>query len=504
MTIRPARADFLDLDRGFAAVNVAVIGDVMLDRFVYGKVERISPEAPIPVLRVDRRTTMIGGAGNAARNVASLGATARLVAVVGPDAAADELRGLFDAEARISGDLAVDPEGGTIVKTRYVAQSQQLLRSDEDGTGRLSPAARAGLLAAVDAAIADAGIVLLSDYGKGVLAPDIVTAIMTRCAAAGRPVVVDPKARDLSRYRGAMVLTPNAVELAAAAGEPVDPADDHAVTRAALGLVRANGFPYLVATRGAQGVSVVGADGSAVHLPARAREVFDVSGAGDTLVAALACGLAAGGSIVDAVQYANAAAGVVVGKLGTATVTPTEVRAAVAGDAEAKSVAAGGAARHAPVFTDAAAAARLTAAWQAEGLKVGVTNGCFDLLHRGHLDVIARARAACDRLVVAVNADVSVRRLKGPTRPVQDQETRAAVLAALADVDLVLIFAEETPAELIRAIGPDLLVKGGDYTPETVVGADVVTARGGRVMIVPILPGHSTTATVARIAAGGD
>ncbi|MEN2991638.1 D-glycero-beta-D-manno-heptose-7-phosphate kinase [Tistrella sp. BH-R2-4] len=499
-----ARVDFLDLDRRFGAVTVAVIGDVMLDRFVYGKVERISPEAPIPVLRVERRRTMIGGAGNAARNVASLGAHARLVAVVGPDAAAAELRDLLAAEDRITGDLAVDIDGGTIVKTRYVAQSQQLLRSDEDGPGGLSLTAHAGLMAAVAEAVAAADIVLLSDYGKGVLAPDILTDIMACCLAAGRPVVVDPKARDLSRYRGAMVLTPNAAELAVAAGEAIDPADDDAVTRAALALVRAHGFQHLVATRGAHGVTVVGADGSAVHLPARAREVFDVSGAGDTLVAALACGLAAGGSLVDAVQYANAAAGVVVGKLGTATVTPTEIRAAAAGDAEARSVAAGGAPRHARVVDSAAEAARITAGWQRDGLSVGVTNGCFDLLHRGHLDVIGKARAACDRLVVAVNADASVRRLKGPSRPVQDQDTRAAVLAALADVDLVLIFAEDTPAELIAAIRPDLLVKGGDYRPDTVVGADVVTARGGRVMIVPILPGHSTTATVARINQSSD
>jgi D-beta-D-heptose 7-phosphate kinase/D-beta-D-heptose 1-phosphate adenosyltransferase len=483
------RARLVPLLQALKDARVAVAGDVMLDIYVAGSVERISPEAPIPVLRVERESAMPGGAGNVARNVAALGAAARLIGVVGDDDAGRRLGQLIAAETGLTNDLVAERARPTAIKTRYVGGAQQILRADRETVGPLGAALRARLIAAVDAALADCRVLALSDYGKGVLADGVAAELIARAKAAKRPVVVDPKGRDWAPYAGADVVTPNRRELAEAAGEAL--IDDHAVAAAAKALMARHRLGAVLATLGPEGMLLAHADGSVERFRAEAREVFDVSGAGDTVVAALAALLATGAALADAALIANVAAGIVVGKAGTATAAADEVAMALHRqdlmDADAK------------VMTRAQAEARVRA-WRASRLKIGFTNGCFDLLHPGHVSLLAQAHAACDKLVVGLNSDSSVTRLKGEGRPVQAETARAAVLASLAAVDAVVVFAEDTPIALIEALRPDLLVKGADYAKAQVVGADRVESWGGKVLLAELAPGHSTTATIKKLA----
>jgi D-beta-D-heptose 7-phosphate kinase / D-beta-D-heptose 1-phosphate adenosyltransferase len=479
-----ALAGTLDrLDR----VRVAVVGDVMLDRYAYGDVGRISPEAPIPVFRHRRTVAMLGGAGNVVRNIDALGAKATLVGLVGADGEAREIKALLAAEAGVRARLIADRLHATTVKTRFVAGQQQLLRADDETDGPPPQALVRALAAAARAAVARADAVVLSDYGKGVIAAEVATAAIAAARARRIPVIVDPKGADWSHYRGATLVSPNRRELEDAFGRPV--AGDSAIVAAARALMKRYRLGAVLVTRSAEGMTAVTAT-EAHHLPAEAREVFDVSGAGDTVVAAIAASLAAGLSLPDAARIANAAAGIVVGKLGTAVAYRSEMFTALH--------AAGVAGAERKVATLASAADRV-ALWRRQGFRVGFTNGCFDLLHPGHLHLLHQARAACDRLVVGLNTDASVRRLRGATRPVQPESARAAVLGSLADVDLVVPFADGTPIKLIRALRPDVLVKGADYTVKTVVGAAFVQGYGGRVVLAELKPGHSTTATVRRL-----
>ncbi|HET9149119.1 MAG TPA: D-glycero-beta-D-manno-heptose-7-phosphate kinase [Alphaproteobacteria bacterium] len=474
------------LDR-LARARIAVIGDVMLDRYAYGDVDRISPEGPIPVFRRRRAVAMLGGAGNVVRNVTALGAKAALVGAVGTDAEGREVRQLVRADAGILSRLVADPAHRTTVKTRFVAGQQQLLRADEESDGPFVPRLERALMSAARGAIARAAAVVMSDYGKGVMSSAVAAAIIAAARRHRVPVVVDPKGSDWSRYKGASLVTPNRRELEEAFGKPL--VGDRAIVTAARALIARYRLGAVLVTRSAEGMSAVSAR-AVSHLPAEAREVFDVSGAGDTVVAAVAAGLAAGLPLADAARIANAAAGIVVGKLGTAVAYRSEVFAALH--------AAGVAGAERKVATLASALDRV-ALWRRQGLKVGFTNGCFDLLHPGHLHLLRQARASCDRLIVGLNTDASVRRLKGPTRPVQAESARAAVLGSLADVDLVVPFADATPIRLIRTLRPDVLVKGADYTVKTVVGAAFVRGYGGTVLLAELKPGHSTTATVARL-----
>ncbi len=482
---------------GFADARILCIGDIMLDRFVHGQVTRISPEAPIPVLRIASETLMPGGTGNVAANIAALGGTAVAVSVVGADEAGGALADLMAGRPRLEARLITAADRETTVKIRYVAGSQHLLRADRESGHPVTGATAARLVEAVRENLSSCGAVVLSDYAKGVLTPGVIGDIVAAARAAGVPVIVDPKGRDLSRYSGAAVVTPNRRELAEAMDAPTD--TDSAVADAAARLARRDGLETVVVTRSEQGMSVVGAGGPAAHLPARAREVYDVSGAGDTVAAVLALGLAVLGrgdvaAVTKAAQLANLAAGVVVGKVGTATLTPEELAAAVheadwsRGEAKVHTL---------------SAAQEIVGRWRRSGGRIGFTNGCFDLLHPGHISLLRQARAACDRLVVGLNSDASVRRLKGQDRPVQTEAARAAVLASLADVDMVVIFEEDTPLRLIDGLRPDLLVKGADYTVETVVGADRVQGWGGQVLLADLQPGHSTTATIARLRSDG-
>ena len=473
--------------RRLARTSVMVIGDVMLDRYVYGAVERISPEAPIPILTVEREVAVPGGAGNVVRNLTALGAAVAFVSVVGDDQAGSDLTGLIGGQPGVEPWLLVQSGRSTTVKTRYVSQGQQLLRADREETAPINAKLAERMLRIAGDTLAATSVAVLSDYRKGVLAGDIPAQLIAAARQAGRRVVVDPKGPDYARYAGADVVTPNRRELAEATGMTVD--SEAAIVAAAAALRDAHGFGAVLVTRAEDGMTLLDAQG-AHHFPAEAAEVFDVSGAGDTVVATLAAGMAAGLDLPVAARLANIAAGIVVGKVGTAVAREEDLLAALSLQ--------GGTFRK--IVTREAAAEQVER-WRRRGWRTGFTNGCFDLLHPGHAHLLEQARGQCDRRVVGLNSDASVRRLKGATRPVQPEAARAAVLASLSAVDLVCIYDEDTPEATLEALRPELLVKGADYALDAVVGADMVRGWGGRVWLAELTPGFSTTATVQRIAA---
>ncbi|WP_292053728.1 MULTISPECIES: D-glycero-beta-D-manno-heptose 1-phosphate adenylyltransferase [unclassified Brevundimonas] len=478
-------AELQNLLERIKGIKVACVGDLMLDRFVYGEVSRISPEAPIPVLKTRRSVSMPGGVGNVARNIAALGATARLGAVAGSDAAGDELAALIADEARIEDVLSRPQDAGTIVKTRFVSSGQQLLRLDEEATS--------GASYSDPTVFEGCGAILLSDYAKGVVNDGVIALALEAAKSTGAPLIVDPKGTDFARYGSVDLIKPNASELSAATGLPVG--TDEEVERALAALIDTTTVRAVVVTRAGKGMSMIQRGGKVVHFPGRAREVFDVSGAGDTALAALGLGLAAGLSLEQSVQFAILASGVVVGKAGTAVVTPRELI-----DAERTR----GGRVSANDLYEVEALADQVARWQADGLKVGFTNGCFDILHRGHVAYLAQARGWCDRLVVALNTDASVSALKGPTRPVNNLDSRAAVIGALASVDAVTYFDQQTPLDLINRLRPNVLIKGSDYTKEQVVGAVEVESWGGEVRLASFEDGYSTTRTIEKMKSGSE
>jgi D-beta-D-heptose 7-phosphate kinase/D-beta-D-heptose 1-phosphate adenosyltransferase len=480
----------LDLLGKFHSAHVLILGDVMLDRFVYGSVERISPEAPIPVMRVERTVDTLGGAANVARNVATLGGQACLIGVVGDDATAENLRAQLRLIPTIQARLVTDASRPTTVKTRHVADRQQILRSDVESKAPLTEPVAATVLNQYRSQLAAADAVIISDYAKGVLTDALTAAVISAAQAAGKVVLVDPKAKSFSKYRGASVLTPNRHELEVACGHEC--ATDEQVLAGARVLLEQAQCEAIVVTRGKAGMSIVHRNGTEEHIRTVAKEVYDVSGAGDTAVATMGLGLANGAQIAHAAQLANAAAGVVVGKYGTASVNAGEIIARL-GLAEEGQISS----KHFSLDS----VQQLVARWRETGLKIAFTNGCFDLLHPGHLSLLSQAKKSADRLVVGLNSDLSVRRLKGPERPVQGEVARATVLASLKAVDAVVIFGEDTPLELIDALAPDVLVKGADYTVDTVVGADLVQRRGGKVLLAELVPAQSTTNTIARMSA---
>ncbi len=471
--------------RRFARASVLVVGDAMLDRYVYGEVTRVSPEAPVPILTVTREIAMPGGAGNVVRNLVALDAAAAFVSVVGDDQAGSDLTGLIGGQQRVEPWLLVQGGRTTTLKTRYIAQGQHLIRADREETVALPEKLSERLVRIALDAMAATSITILSDYRKGVLSTDVAQALIKGAKSLGRRVIVDPKGRDYSRYQGADIVTPNRKELAEATGLSVD--SEPSIVAAAQVLIARHGFGAVLVTRAEDGMSLITAD-RIMHFPGEAREVFDVSGAGDTVVATLAAALAVDVPLFDAARLANIAGGIVVGKTGTAVARPADFYAHLAPATGALSK-----------IVTPQAAAEAAERWRTRNYKVGFTNGCFDLLHPGHVHLLEQCRAMCDRLIVGINADASVKRLKGPSRPAQGEAARAAVLASLASVDLVCLFEEDTPISLIKLIKPDLLIKGADYTRETVVGAAEVESWGGSVALAELLPGHSTTATLARL-----
>jgi D-beta-D-heptose 7-phosphate kinase / D-beta-D-heptose 1-phosphate adenosyltransferase len=473
----------------FHSARVLVLGDVMLDRFVYGTVERISPEAPIPVVNVDRVADMPGGAANVARNIADLGAKSILLGVVGADAFAGDLLNQLTGSPTIRAVLISDASRPTSVKTRYVADGQQVMRADRESRAPVSADVARQVLDAFSQLVVEADLIVLSDYAKGVLSDAVTRAAIDAARRCGKTVIVDPKSKDFAKYRGATIITPNRQELQQACGEDCETHEE--IVAGARRILDRQICDFMVVTRGKDGMSVIGPGSTAEHLPTAARQVFDVSGAGDTVVAALALGIVAGGDLSDAAALANVAAGIAVGKLGTATVTTGEIIAALTPTDG----------RTDPLRIFALdSVQQMVRRWREQGLKIAFTNGCFDLLHPGHISLLEQARRTADRLVVGLNADISISRLKGSSRPVQGEVARATVLAAVKSVDAVVIFAENTPLQLIEALQPDVLVKGADYTLDTVVGADLVLSRGGRVVLAELLDGHSTTDTVKRVA----
>ncbi|WP_456314417.1 D-glycero-beta-D-manno-heptose-7-phosphate kinase [Sabulicella glaciei] len=461
--------------------RVVVLGDVMLDRFLYGEARRLSPEAPVPVVRLGRRDSMAGGAGNVARNLEALGGEPSLLALAGEDAEGEELAGLLGPAAR----LVRRPGRRTTVKLRVIAARQQVVRVDEEQERPADTAEEEALIQALADSLPGAGALVLSDYAKGVLTPRLCAEAITMARAAGVPCLVDPKGRDFARYAGADLLTPNAAELAEATGMPI--ASDAEAEAAARALLERVPVRAVLATRSEKGMLLVPRDGAAASVPAQAREVFDVSGAGDTAIATLALSVANGRDLEEAMRLANAAAGIVVGKLGTATCSAAELDHALR-EAE-------GAVGEALAGADAA---RLVREWQAAGLRVGFANGCFDILHAGHVRLLRDARRHCDRLVVALNDDASVARLKGEGRPLNSLADRAAVIGALAAVDAVTSFGEDTPLEMILQLRPDRLFKGSDYRLDQVVGAPEMASWGGETVLLDLLPGRSTTRLVEK------
>ncbi|WP_372614367.1 bifunctional D-glycero-beta-D-manno-heptose-7-phosphate kinase/D-glycero-beta-D-manno-heptose 1-phosphate adenylyltransferase HldE [Halomonas sp.] len=460
--------------------RLLVVGDVMLDRYWHGGTSRISPEAPVPVVRVEQSEDRPGGAANVALNIASLGPQAVLAGLVGNDDNADRLASRLDT-AGVGTHFERSPGIPTITKLRVMSRNQQLIRLDfEEGLGEVDTS---GLLIRVEAALPDCDLMILSDYGKGTL--NRVEDFIALARAAGKPVLVDPKGSDFRRYRGATLITPNLGEFEAVVGHCRD--DGELATRGEALCVELD-LEALLITRSEKGMTLIRADHEPLHLPARAREVFDVTGAGDTVIGVLGLALAAGHGFPEAMTLANLAAGLVVAKPGTATVSIAELYTALHGDKLAEF----GAIEEVPLIEAVRAA-------QARGEKVVMTNGCFDILHAGHVAYLEQARRLGDRLIVAVNDDASIARLKGPKRPINPLMRRMQVLAGLGAVDWVVPFGEDTPQRLIETVLPDVLVKGGDYRPEQIAGGEAVRQAGGEVRVLGFEDGVSTTAMISTI-----
>lgn len=476
------------LESGFSRIRVLVIGDLMLDRYILGEVDRISPEAPVPVLRHAQRYERPGGAANVAMNLAGLGCDTYLAGFWGADGEQAELAALLEP-AKVDCTGVVTSSLPTISKTRIVARTQQMLRLDIESREAYPAEETARLEARAVELSRKVHAVILSDYAKGALTMGLCEAVIRAAREAGVPVLVDPKTRDLSKYTGATTICPNLNELSLATGVPAD--QTAALLEAAHEQMTEHDFRFLTVTMSEKGIRILGRSPEEdYYSPARAREVFDVSGAGDTVIATLAASLAGGLHMHTAVELANLAAGIVVGKIGTVPIAQHELISALTPSAGITS---------AEKILDFDRVQRRVAEWRASGETVVFTNGCFDLLHVGHITLLEDCRRFGSKLVLGLNTDASVSRLKGPSRPIVGENERARVMSALAAVDAVVLFDQETPLELIRALKPNVLVKGGDYTVETVVGHEDVLASGGRVEIVPTVEGFSTTNLVKKL-----
>ena len=467
-------------------LNILVVGDVMIDGYLEGDVGRTSPEAPVPVVLSKTTRQVAGGAANVANNLRALGANVRLAGLIGDDSEGMRLRELLD-ESGIEHTLVQDPMRDTTYKLRVVAQNQHMLRIDRESNQPVSPAVAEALWRAIEPLIAEVDGIIVSDYAKGVVSSFLMQHLIEHANRKQVKICVDPKGRDYSRYAGVFMITPNRVEVGEATGKSVDTSDT--LEKAVVELVEITQAEVVLATCGADGLLIHEQGQAPLRLPARASEVFDVTGAGDTVISVAAMGVFAGLSVVDASELANLAAGIAVGKFGTVVVLPEELRARVAQ---------GGADEFAKLLNrDAMVAA--CRRYREFGKRIVFTNGCFDLLHAGHVHYLQQARSQGDLLILGLNTDESVRRLKGPKRPIVPELERAAVLSALECVSHVVLFDENTPKELIESIEPDVLVKGGDWSAEQVVGRDFVEARGGKLVLIDTLEGRSSTNIVNTI-----
>lgn len=479
--------------KAMEGLGVMVVGDIMLDIFIYGDVDRISPESPVPVLNIARESRMMGGAGNVVTNLGTLGVKSYVFAVTGND---DEGKQVRDLAAQNGGDISgivIDKTRPTSVKTRYIARAQHLLRTDNEKTHALSAEQETSFLQSITGTLSKVKAIVLSDYGKGVLSKSLIAGIIAAAKSKNIPVLVDPKGLDFSIYKGADIVTPNRKELSLATGGLPTKTDDEILT-AAQKIRSTCGIENVVATRSEDGMSVIGKD-KPLHLKTQVREVFDVSGAGDTVIATIAAALGAGATLEQAAALANIAGGIVVGKVGTTPIRSGELLDALEGHQSFG---------HQAPLAGWDAALETIRGWKAKGLKVGFTNGCFDIIHYGHVNYLNHARSKCDRLIVGLNHDASVRILKGPTRPVNDEVARATVMGALGAVDLVVLFGAEkagddnTPCAVIETLQPDIFFKGGDYTIDQLPEAKVVRSYGGEVAIMNLYEGYSTTGIIEK------
>ncbi len=480
----------------FSSIHILVVGDIMLDRYHWGEVRRISPEGPVPVMHVLEKSEVLGGAGNVAANLAGLGCRTTVIGLIGKDTAGRHIQKMLN-EKKIEDHLLSDKSKTTITKTRIMAQGQQLIRLDEEDPEPIGPKLSDRLLSAIEEKLTDYQAVILSDYGKGIFqAPDLCRRIIDLCRKKNLPVLVDPKGTDWERYRNATAVTPNTSELKAVAGITTN-IDEKEFEKAAKSIEKRFDLDWLLVTRGAKGMCLFGTDDTFLKIQAVAREVFDVSGAGDTVIATATAALATGFSFPEAAEIANSAAGIVVGKLGTQPVTAAELDAALQLD-EKKHRSSGG------IHTYNLDGARIMIkSWRSSGEKVVFTNGCFDLLHPGHINLLHQARFFGDRLVIGLNTDSSIKRLKGDLRPILSEQDRAAILNALDCVDLVVLFDDDTPLALIKNLKPDVLVKGEDYKLEEVVGREFVESYGGEVRLAKLLEGYSTTGLANKVLSAG-
>jgi D-beta-D-heptose 7-phosphate kinase / D-beta-D-heptose 1-phosphate adenosyltransferase len=473
------------IESDWRETRVLVIGDIMLDCYIWGDVERISPEAPVPVVRAIRRNERPGGAANVAMNIAGLGGKVTLFGFCGTDVEGKQIETRL-LEAGIELQLVPVPDHPTTTKLRILCGKQQLLRLDTEKTDGYAHEEYTALTERIEAAIGSADAVVLSDYAKGALSENVCQSTIRSARRSGIPVLVDPKQRSFARYRGATTICPNLGELSTALGIPSSDMD--ALLAAGQKLTVDLDLDCLTATLSEKGIAVLRQDSKFIA-PALARQVFDVSGAGDTVVSTLVLGVASGLEMETAVQLANVAAGIVISKIGTVPVSRDELLMTLMPEIELQA--------QEKVLSLEQLTVRISA-WRSAGQSVVFTNGCFDLLHVGHIKLLEDARREGDRLVVAINTDFSVRQLKGPSRPITHESERSRILAALAAVDAVVSFDDATPLRLINVLRPDVIVKGGDYTEETVVGAREIRSWGGRVKIVPIVDGFSTTQLIAK------
>ena len=475
----------------FEESSILVIGDVMLDRYLWGDVQRISPEAPVPVFHIRRQSELSGGAGNVVSNLVGLGCSVTVIGVCGNDEEGKRLHKLFYND-KVRNLILRDSERATITKTRIVSNGQQLLRLDDEEVFPVNSDIRGNILKLVKDNLQNCNAIILSDYGKGVLqTPGLAQSIIGLAQQHNTPVMVDPKGKDWSRYKNATCVTPNIKELETVYGDILDKREK--LTEAMQSILTEYDLSWLLVTRGPRGMCLLNNNEAPVFIPALTREVYDVSGAGDTVISTLALGVASGLTFPEAAGLANIAAGIVVGKIGTQPINLFELEASVARNGD----------RFYGTFinkvTSLNAAEVQVQAWKANGDKIVFTNGCFDLLHPGHIHLLNQSKDLGDRLIVGLNSDASVRRLKGPGRPILTEHDRASLLGSLDCVDLVVIFEEDTPENLIKALRPDILSKGTDYRLEEVVGRKIIESYGGQVRLITLLDGHSTTDITKRV-----
>lgn len=477
----------LHLDtKKFEQTHILVVGDIMLDRYLWGDVHRISPEAPVPVFHLRKRSTIAGGAGNVVSNLAGLGGKVTVIGICGNDKSGELLNRLLH-NGSVQSYILRDSDRPTITKTRIISNGQQLLRLDDEETFPINSSIQKNLLHLVKQIMPNCNAIILSDYGKGILkAPGIAQSIINLAKRHSIPIMVDPKGKDWERYRGATCITPNTKELEIVYNDKILEKDK--LIEAMHLIIDKYNLSWLVVTRGSLGMCLVNKkERTPIFIPSLAREVYDVSGAGDTVIATLSLGVASGMKFPDAANLANIAAGIVVGKVGTQPIDIYELKASIGINKDKFN------GKFIKKISSLSAALIQVEAWKANGQKIVFTNGCFDLLHPGHIHILNEAKDLGDRLIIGLNSDASVRRLKGPSRPILTEHDRASLLGSLDSVDLVLIFEEDTPEELIKNLEPDILVKGSDYRIQDVVGQEIVKSYGGQVQLIPIMHGYSTT-----------